>query len=638
MIRVERHVQGPRVFLLGRRVHEYVLGLALAATLCLGWVAEVVHPSLAVGAVAATAIWLVAKDWRDLFPSKRDSAGWRLGIHRRFAPLRPPRPGESTATIAALLALAVAIVNLVSTLTPNVPWRARLLLQVEPVSALPALHALALPAAAALALVAVNLARRRRRALHAAVAILALVGMLDVLKGLDVEEAVLSWALAALLWWRREAFYVRHEPFELRRALWRLPLFAFSVLLVAVGAVWMAAPSILDPVLVVREALGALTWQHGPAGLGAPVGWPLLAVRFVSMASIAVAASLFFKPLAATRSLEDHRARPEALRLVRAHGRDTLAFFKLREDAQHFFSSDRRAFLAYRVENGVLLVSGDPVGEPDALPELLREVCSFADLQGLKVGAVGVGSELLPLYKQAGLHALYIGDEAIVDTYSFSLEGRSIRKVRQSVNRLEAAGYAVDVHRGDEIDTETAAELERVSALWRGTVPERGFSMAMDSLGGAHQADALIVVARDRSGSIRGFLHFVPTYGRRAMSLSHMRRDRDTPNGLTEFLVVCAITELRQRGIEEISLNFAAFARMLRNPDGLFDRVLGRVLSLANPFFQIESLFRFNLKFRPRWEPRYLLHEGALSLPRIGFAALRAEGQVLRLRPRPTRA
>jgi lysyl-tRNA synthetase class 2 len=115
------------------------------------------------------------------------------------------------------------------------------------------------------------------------------------------------------------------------------------------------------------------------------------------------------------------------------------------------------------------------------------------------------------------------------------------------------------------------------------------------------------------------------------MSLSLMRRDRDTPNGLTEFLVVKAIELMRARGIEELSLNFAAFARLIRGPRGTGERTLGRGLSLADRFFQIERLYCFNAKFDPRLEPRYLVFEGALGLPRVGLAAMLVEGQLPRL-------
>jgi lysyl-tRNA synthetase class 2 len=236
------------------------------------------------------------------------------------------------------------------------------------------------------------------------------------------------------------------------------------------------------------------------------------------------------------------------------------------------------------------------------------------------------------MYRRAGLRALYVGDEAIVDTRSFSLEGRAIRKVRQSVSRMEAAGYTVELLDYDQLDTATLGELEGVSDRWRCGAAERGFSMAMDSLRGADQVGSVVVAARDPGGTIRAFLHLVPSYGRPAMSLSYMRRDRDTPNGLMEFVVVRAIAVLRDRGVEELSLNFAAFARWIVRPGGRIERVLGRAVSLANPFFQIESLHRFNAKFGPRWEPRYLVYERRRSLLRVGLAALRLEGQLPKLR------
>ncbi len=156
--------------------------------------------------------------------------------------------------------------------------------------------------------------------------------------------------------------------------------------------------------------------------------------------------------------------------------------------------------------------------------------------------------------------------------------------------------------------------------------------MAMDSVRGDHHAGSVVVLARDSAGAVRAFLHFVPSYGRPAMSLSFMRRDRATPNGLTEFLVVRAIELLRDRGIEELSLNFAAFGRWLGRPEGRLERALGRVVTLGNRFFQIESLYRFNVKFEPRWEPRYLVFESRLGLPRVGLAALRIEGQLPTIR------
>jgi lysylphosphatidylglycerol synthetase-like protein (DUF2156 family) len=91
---------------------------------------------------------------------------------------------------------------------------------------------------------------------------------------------------------------------------------------------------------------------------------------------------------------------------------------------------------------------------------------------------------------------------------------------------------------------------------------------------------------------------------------------------------VRAIELLRERGVDELSLNFAAFAKWMHSPDKRYERVLGKLIALGNPFFQIESLYRFNAKFFPRWEPRFLVYEGAFGLPRASIAAMWAEGQL----------
>ena len=636
MLRLERHPFGPRVYVLRRRIHEYHLGLALLVGLAVGAALDVVDLGLATVLAGLAGGWLVAKDWRDLMPSKRDSATWQLGLHRPAAPLRALRRTDSLPALAALAALTAGIVNLVSAATPNSGWRHRFLLtNAESLSEMRVAHALAIPAAAALIVAAFYLYRRRRGALNVAVGLLAALGVLNLVKGLDFEEALASFAAAGLLWWGRDAFHVRHDPVSLRSALVRVPAIIGGAAAFAVASVALAAPHASFG-QVVRTTGDAVLWQPGPIAFHDETGHLPLAVALLALGALLTVAYLVFRPLAAPRSLPDAEARRLARRLVRRYGTDTLAFFKLRRDKQYLFDKAGTAFLAYRIENGVLLCSGDPVGPTAALPGLVAQAAAYAERRGLKLAASGVSEALVPLWRQAGLRALYLGDEAVVETGSFSLDGRAIRKVRQSVARLEKCGYSSELAELSGLDERTLCELEQVTARWLAGTAERGFSMCMDSLRTERGAGSVVVLARDADGRIRGFLHLVPSYGRPAMSLSSMRRDRETPNGLTEFLVVNAIEALRERGVEEISLNFAAFARLMQSPRGRLQRLAGRLIALGNPFFQIESLYRFNAKFFPRWESRYLLYEGTLGLPRAGLAVMWAEGQLPKPRRRPT--
>src|SRR6266849_1341646 len=100
-------------------------------------------------------------------------------------------------------------------------------------------------------------------------------------------------------------------------------------------------------------------------------------------------------------------------------------------------------------------------------------------------------------------------------------------------------------------------------------------------------------------------------------------------------MITRAIEALREQGTAEVSLNFAAFARLLHSPEGFAERLFGRVLVWADSLLQIERLYRFNDKFGPRWEARYLMYDGALNLPRAALATLWLEGQIPKLRLRP---
>jgi lysyl-tRNA synthetase class 2 len=632
MLKFVRHPLGVRVYVLRRRIHEWHLGLAVLALGAAVTVTGLLGGDPVQG-MALAGLWLVLKDWHDLTPSGRDATSWRLGLHRRPLRFRPMRHLDDVPAFAAIGVAIVAVIDLVSAATPNVSWRGDVLVRVEPVAVMRGTHALAVPVSFALLLTAFYLYRRRRRALNVALTLMAVLTVFNVVKGLDLEEALLTAVAAALLWAARSSFHVRHEPGTLRSALWRVPLLLAGMFLASTAAVAVAAPRTASALDIVRGTGDLLLWQRPPfAFAGDELALMGLAVQLTALAALLLGAYLLFRPIAAPRSLPEPELRRAAVQLVREHGADTLSFFKLRTDKHYLFNPDRTAFLAYRIESGVLVISGDPVGEPDGVAKLLPEVIAFAETHGLRLAALGVSADGRRLFEQAGLRALYLGDEAIVDSEQFSLEGRAIRKVRQSVTRLRKAGYRTEIAELGSLAPDAVARLEEVAHDWLRGAPERGFSMAMDSLRNPAGEDTLVVYAVDEGGTIRGFLHFVPAYGRAAVSLSYMRRERDTPNGLTEFLVAEGVEHLRARGIAEVSLNFAAFARLIRQPTGLVERALGRALAVGDTWFQIERLYRFNAKFFPRWEPRYFMYERRLGLPRAGMAALWLEGQL----PKPT--
>jgi lysyl-tRNA synthetase class 2 len=306
---------------------------------------------------------------------------------------------------------------------------------------------------------------------------------------------------------------------------------------------------------------------------------------------------------------------------------DTLAPFALRADKSYFFADGETASLSYRVVGGVAIVAGDPVGPRSEHAALLRRFFEFAHERGWRVAVLGVSEASVSLYRSLGLRALYHGDEAVVPTAAFSLEGRPIRKVRQSVHRLQKAGYTVRSLRPSEIGDALRAELEAIAGEWRGDQPERGFVMALDALFRLGDGDALFVVGFDENGRAGGFLHFAVSRAGSALSLSSMPRRREVPNGFTEWLICEAIEWARANGLARVSLNFAPFAALLA-PDAALSpaqRVQAATLRGLKGWFQLDNLLLFNRKFFPEWERRFVVYERRRDLPRVGVAALAAE-------------
>ncbi len=628
LFRLERHELGPRLFVLNTRVHEWMFGAGLLGIIGPLIALDVLRLGKATAVLAGLGFWLVAKDWQDLIPSRRDRGRWSWGLHRIARPLRPRRRGDWLPAAMAVLAGLTALINLDSALAPNMRFRGRLITGLLPEDLTSLSHALAIPASAGLLLAAVFLAKRRYRAWQGALGLLVVLGGLNLLKGLSYEEALLSWAAAGVLIWGRPAFVVAPARQGLRVAgSVALGVLAGTFAL-ATGATWISLPGSASLGLVLRESYDLLFWQPGPVVFHAHLAHFPLAIGLLSLAGLLVALYELFRPLAVPWEPPASEARRLARDLIREHGRDTLAYFKLRADKRYLFSTGGGAFLGYRTEGRVLLVSGDPVGEPAALRQLLEEALQFASRHGLRVASLGASQAMLPLYEEAGLRVLYLGDEAILDTRSFSLEGRHMRGVRQAAARVERAGYRATLLEASELDDVLLAELKEVSTLSLRGEPERGFTMAMDTLRSDHAPDGLIVVARDEGGRVGGFLHFVPTFGRPAASLAVMRRLPQTPNGLIDYLVVRAVELLRDRGVEELSLNFAVLARYLREPRHGLDRLVAAFVRQASRWFQLESLYRFNAKFHPRWEPRYLVYENRLGLVPTALASLRTEGQL----------
>jgi lysyl-tRNA synthetase class 2 len=318
--------------------------------------------------------------------------------------------------------------------------------------------------------------------------------------------------------------------------------------------------------------------------------------------------------------------------LLARHGRtDSLGYFALRRDKAAVFSPSGKAAVVYRVVAGVALASGDPLGDLEAWPGAIQEFLATCRLAGWVPAVLGCSEAGARVWvREGGLDALELGDEAVVDVATFSLQGRAMRTVRQAVSRVRRAGYDTRVRRLRDVPADELETLRELVARWRGGPAERGFSMALSRVADAEaDPDAVLVVATCEEET-RGVLQFVP-WGVDGLSLDIMIRDPAVPdNGLNELLIAELLGACRGLGVDRVSLNFAVFRSALERGEkigaGPVARLWARVLRTASRWWQIETLYRFNARFGPVWVPRYLVFDAVRDLPRIAVAAFEAEG------------
>ncbi|MGV0799197.1 bifunctional lysylphosphatidylglycerol synthetase/lysine--tRNA ligase LysX, partial [Mycolicibacterium elephantis] len=128
---------------------------------------------------------------------------------------------------------------------------------------------------------------------------------------------------------------------------------------------------------------------------------------------------------------------------------------------------------------------------------------------------------------------------------------------------------------------------------------------------------------------IVAMLSLVP-WGTNGVSLDLMRRSPQLPNGTVELMVCELCMQAETFGITRISLNFAmfrsAFEQGAQLGAGPVARLWRWLLVFFSRWWQLETLYRSNMKYRPQWVPRYACYEDARLVPRVGVASVIAEG------------
>jgi phosphatidylglycerol lysyltransferase len=362
----------------------------------------------------------------------------------------------------------------------------------------------------------------------------------------------------------------------------------------------------------------------------------LFLIRFAAFLFLGIGVIEILRPVLPRHvhsSAEPERARS----VVKRYGCHSLAHYTLGPNMSYFWADSGQAFLAYRICQGVAVMLGDPIGREEELAALVQRFCMFCRRLDWDFAIYQASPATLTYLDSEGVYAIKVGEEAIIDTTTFTLQGRVGAPVRHAIARARRDNVTVTIWHGETIPELVCAGMRQVSTAWlhaQHTYTQMGFSM------GRFPADwspeLLTAVALSRNGAVLAFLTWTPLYRGNGWTLDNMRRVEQTPPGTMEYLIAESVEWARVRGFRSMSLSLAPMAglreevreinelaaprwrssssaRLLQRSAAYLHR---RGLLLGN----YRSLFAFKNKFQPTWQPRYLVLTDASALPRVLIA------------------
>ncbi len=521
----------------------------------------------------------------------------RVGaLFGRLAELVTPRLVASFTFIAGLILLF-------SGATPAARGRLALIGGVLPLGMIEASHFLGSVVGAGLLLLSQGLARRLDAAHALAFASLAIALVASLVNGAGYVEIALLAGLLLVLWRAKPAF-------DRRAALFDVPFsvdWAASVIAALSTSIWLGLFAFRHV-----EYSSQLWWRfelYGEASrfLRASVGATVLVLLF------AVSRLLRHAQPEVSPPTDDDLA--DAASAIAAQN-STFPYLVYLRDKALLFNERKTAFVMYAVQGRTWVALGDPVGPAECHPDLIRSFVERCDDYGGVPVFYQVRKEHLHHYADFGLTFVKLGEEAVVDLGTFTLEGGHASKHRQLLHRLEKDGGSFRVVQAAEVP-QIVDQLRAVSDDWLANRAraEKGFSLGF--FGPAYVSRFPVAVI-ERQGRILAFASLWPGPGAIELSSDLMRYHHDAPKAVMEMLFLHAILWGRDHGFRRFALGMAPLSGVEPSPvSPLWNRLGAFLFEHGEVIYRFQGLRAFKEKFDPAWEPHYLAYVGGMRLPRI---------------------
>ncbi len=530
----------------------------------------------------------------------------------------------------ALLIFALGITNIVSALTPAIPNRLRLVEDILPNGVIRDTNGLVLVGGLMLLLISIFLFRGSRRAFYLALFLTGFSIVGNLIKGGDVEESILALAAFACLLYTRSSYKLRPHPYFTRLSIQVVVLGILAILCYgALGFYFLDKKHFgstfeWDSAISTVLRLSFLWDDQGITPLTRLGHYFLYSFYFAGAGFVLFSLYGLLKPYFAKpyNTSEDKKL---ALELIEKWGKSQLDYFKIYDDKFFFFSSDRQAFLSFKVNNHFAIVLEEPVcAGPEALRSIVKEFDKHCKKNGFVAIYYRVPAWSLFIFKSLKKKSLPIGEEALVDLTGFTLEGGKMKTTRNAVNRLTAEGFVFKVYDAP-IKDGVLQKIEWVSTQWLASMKEKEVSFTQGIFNKTILKNNTLLTIEDKEEKIYAFLNLIPDYAPGEATYDLIRKVPDAPNGVLDMLLAKTFFYLKEQLYQKVNMGLAPLSGM--ESGNLTERTIRYAYENIRSFGHFKGLRKYKEKFFPVWEKKFLVYDHNYHLFQIP-SALRKVSEV----------
>ncbi len=514
--------------------------------------------------------------------------------------------------LPALFLLLLGLINIVSVLTPTLVERLKLLDNFLLPEVIYSSNMLVLVAGLFLLVTAVFMLKGLKTAWWFALVftVVSLIG--HITKGIDFEEASVALLVLLILIATRKEYYIKSNP-HLRNIGVRTALLTMAAVLVyGILGFFFLHKKHFDIDFSLLQSVKYTLQNFFLVGSDDLVPKSHFARDFIYSIKGSGLFSMIFLIYALIRPyvISDETLDEElekANDFMKQNGKSVLDYFKTYFDKMLFWSSNEKAFLAYRVTGNYAVVLEDPVADTsENMKKCISEFSRFCFENGLKDLYYRVPEESLPIYKELKKKSLFLGQEGIVDVNTFTLEGRDVKSIRNAVRKVSESGYKAKIHEPPLLDG-TLQKLKAVSDEWLKTTErdEIIFSQGMFDEKELKQQTALTV--ENSEEKVIAFANIIPDFTEKEGTYDLVRKTMDAPNGIMDFIQIELFNYFKHKDIQYVNIGFAPMS-------GMTDATTFPEKSMKFAYEKIRSFSHFKgqrsykEKFKPDWKNKYLIY------------------------------